>query len=116
MSESTSLFQLEELNQLRSELINYQNLTDELKNEVKMKVMLNNNLHQENEQLMIQLNNSLGEITTLKDMIQKMNTNVDTVNYKDVRIESLQKQVKELDEKLINKKTIINNYHKQVEE
>lgn len=45
MSESSSLFQLEELNQLRSELINYQNVTDELKNEVKMKVMLNNNLH-----------------------------------------------------------------------
>jgi len=45
MSESSSLFQLEELNQLRSELINYQNVTDELKDEVKMKVMLNNNLH-----------------------------------------------------------------------
>jgi len=76
MSESTSVIDLEEMNILRSELINSKNTIDELKNEVKMKVLLNDNFHKENEQLMIKLNNSLSEITTLKGLIQ---TKEDTV-------------------------------------
>lgn len=61
---------LEELNVLRSELISSKNIIDELKNEVKMKVLLNNNFHKENEHLMIKLNNSLSEINSLKELMQ----------------------------------------------
>lgn len=77
MSESTSVIDLEELNQLRSELINSKNTIDELKNEVKMKVLLNDNFHKENEQLMIKLNNSLSEITSLKASLQNKDDSVE---------------------------------------
>lgn len=61
---------LEELNLLRNKNISNQNAIDDIKNELNMKTMLNNEFHQENEQLKLQLSKTYSEVSKLNQELK----------------------------------------------
>lgn len=68
---------LEELNTLRNREINNQNAITDIQNELNMKIMLNSEFHNENEQLKIQLSKTQLELSKLNQDLKSRDEQVE---------------------------------------